>query len=228
MFNVRPVSAAAACAASSSESGSSSPISSPPVVTITACSPLADVMVCCVITRGVVEMTPAWRLRWWDSELIKRKKKLYYYHYCSDSKLIIVKILYLESVNRWSHMLHLNGFSPVWTLLRCSASLWANKNPLPHHSHAWGRSFECLDFWCNVNLSRVINALPHSPQWNAAIPVCKAMWYLRPRGVLKPRGHWNQFLIQHYYYYAKLWSTIWQKICENWLKAKIQISYFVI
>ena len=100
-------------------------------------------------------------------------------------------LTYLESVNRWSHMLHLKGFSPVWTLRRCSANLWASKNPLPHHSQAWGRSFECLDFWCNKSLSRVIKALPHSPQWKAAIPVCKAMWYLRPRGVLKPRGHWK-------------------------------------
>ena len=51
---------------------------------------------------------------------------------------------YLESVNLWSHMLHLKGFSPVWTLRRCSASLCASKKPLPHHSHACGRSFECL------------------------------------------------------------------------------------
>ena len=101
----------------------------------------------------------------------------------------IKNLTYLESVNRWSHMLHLKGFSPVWTLLRCSANLCASKNPLPHHSQAWGRSLEWRDFWCNKSLSRVIKALPHSPQWKAAIPVCKAMWYLRPRGVLKPRGH---------------------------------------
>ena len=71
---VLPVKAAAAAAASSSESTSSS--SSPPVVTMTACSPLAEVMVCCVMTRGVVEMTPACRFRWWDRELTEKNWKM--------------------------------------------------------------------------------------------------------------------------------------------------------
>ena len=39
---------------------------------------------------------------------------------------------------------NLKGFLPVWTLRWCSASLCASKKPLPHHSHACGRSFECL------------------------------------------------------------------------------------
>ena len=68
----RPVKAAAAAAASSSESTSPSS-SSPPVVTMTACSPLADVMVCWVITLGVEWITPAWRFRWCDNELKKVK-----------------------------------------------------------------------------------------------------------------------------------------------------------
>ena len=115
-----------------------------------------------ILVQGSYESL-AWRLRWCDREL--------------------------ESVNLCSHMLHLKGFSPVWTLRRCSASLCASKKPLPHHWHACGRSFECRDFWWRISLFRVIKAFWHSPQWNAAIPVWSAMWYLRPRGVLKPRGH---------------------------------------